>query len=288
MRGIRAVPVDMRQQSIVRRYVVHAPVTPLYRQPDPRSHWHNVLLTKGRIVEGQRHGRWVQVTRGRWSCYIPLCNLREVASMPYSENSPIMAVPTIKPNLCVQYLTGHPHANYTDQEIADVFVATYVPLCQAVGLDWVLVIAQMIVETGTLTSFWSARPQRNLAGIGVTGRHAQDRPPHEPNWAYNTQRNRWEEGICFAAIRWDAIPAHVGRVLAYATMQQERNLTQHSAVVKALQYRSLPIAFHGTAQILKALGKAHNPQGHAGAGWAVPGDTYGRQIAAVANAICAV
>ena len=36
-------------------------------------------------------------------------------------------------------------------------------------LDPLVAVAQMVLETGNLTSFWSQTPRRNPAGIGVTG-----------------------------------------------------------------------------------------------------------------------
>ncbi len=74
------------------------------------------------------------------------------------------------------YMLARPHDNYTDYDIQAVIVPTYFELSLRAGIDPVLAIAQMVHETGNLTSFWSARPQRNPAGLGVNGR-SQRRTP---------------------------------------------------------------------------------------------------------------
>jgi hypothetical protein len=152
----------------------------------------------------------------------------------------------------------------------------------AVGLDPYLAIAQMIHETGNLTSFWAARPQRNPAGIGVNGQKQSEPPADRANWAFNTQRSQWERGVSFASWQNDAIPAHVGRLLAYFLPKGAENDIQRAVIERGLRYRALPDTMRGSASILRQLGKAHNPTGQ---GWASPGSDYGAKIAAVANRI---
>jgi hypothetical protein len=125
-----------------------------------------------------------------------------------------------------------------------------------------LVIAQMIHETGNLTSPWSQRPNRNPAGIGVTGVPGA--------------------GVKFASWTNDAIPAHVGRVLAYALPEGRGTADQLTLIAKALSYRALPTRMRGSAPTLKQLGAAHNPHKE---GWAYPGTEYGERIAAIAERI---
>ncbi len=160
----------------------------------------------------------------------------------------------------------------------------YFATCTSVGIDPILVIAQMIHETGNLTSFWSARPQRNPAGIGVNSRKQVDRPTDPTGWAFNTQRQVWEMGLSFKTWKDDAIPAHVGRLLAYALPKGAEDAAQRDLIKRAMTYRSLPDRLRGTASTLKPLEKVHNP---AGDGWASPGADYGAKIAAVARQIAA-
>lgn len=150
------------------------------------------------------------------------------------------------------------------------------------GLDPWLAAAQCLHETANLTSWWCARPRRNPAGIGVTGQTrigtARDSMP--PSWAYDDADRIWRYGLSFRGWLSDSIPAHLGRLLAYATLPATRTPAQQQAVTTALSYRTLPAALHGSAPILQALGQVHNPSGH---GWASPGTDYGARIAAMAN-----
>jgi hypothetical protein len=203
---------------------------------------------------------------------------------PITADSTIIAPFRCTQRQAVAYILSRPHPNYTAADITLEIVPTYAEICAKGGVDLCIAIAQMAHETGNLASHWSAPPQYNPAGIGVNGR-SQDTAPVPPDgWVYNPQRNRWEQGISFHS--WDnAVPAHVGRQLAYALPAGTGTADQQSLVSEALRWRTMPKACRGSAPTLKALGKAHNPAGGKGCGWASPGDTYGTAIAAIANAI---
>jgi hypothetical protein len=200
----------------------------------------------------------------------------------YTEDSPLLAPPSASQEQMLAYILAHPHGNYSDDDIRTVIVPSYFAVCTSVGIDPALAIAQMIHETGNLTSFWSARPQRNPGGIGVNGRNQAQQPADTTGWAFNTQRQAWEMGKSFATWKDDAIPAHVGRLLAYALPKGAENPAQRALIERAMAYRPLPDKLRGTAPTLKPLGKAHNP---AGDGWASPGADYGARIAALAQKI---
>ncbi|MGQ9480566.1 glucosaminidase domain-containing protein [Chloroflexus sp.] len=206
----------------------------------------------------------------------------------YTADSPILGPQIAAMDQMSRYILSRPHGEYTEKDIADVIIPAYLRVCIPVGVDPVLAVAQMIHETGNLTSFWSQRPQRNPAGIGVTGQWQLHQPTDLRGWAYNTQRQRWEVGVRFATWADDAIPAHVGRLLAYALPEGSETPPQRELIAKALGYRPFPRVFRGSAQTLKQLGRAHNPLGAQGAGWASPGHTYGEAIARLANQILAV
>jgi hypothetical protein len=201
----------------------------------------------------------------------------------YTEDSPLLAPPSANLEPAVAYILSRPHDNYSD-DIRTRIVPSYFALCSGVGIDPVLAVAQMIHETGNLTSFWSARPQRNPAGIGVNSRKQVERPADTTTWAFNTQRQIWEMGLSFPSWKDDAIPAHVGRLLAYALPKGAEDAAQRELIERAMTYRSLPDKLRGTTPTLKPLGKAHNPVGD---GWASPGADYGAKIAAVARKIIA-
>lgn len=135
-----------------------------------------------------------------------------------------------------------------------------------------MLVAQMIHETGCLTAWWAERPRRNPAGIGVTGRSAPAEPARGA-WAWDGER--WKEGCSFLSWADHAIPAHVGRVLAYALAPGQGTDAQQALIAQALGVRPLPARFRGAAPTWEGLNGR----------WAVPGTTYAQRIAAVAAAI---
>lgn len=144
------------------------------------------------------------------------------------------------------------HGEYSKAEVRAI-LKTYVTTCKAAGLDPLLVVSQMVLETGNLTSHWSQPPRRNPAGIGVTG---------EPGM-----------GISFPS--WDkAVRAHTGRLLAYAIPKGEENAAQRKLIKEALAVRPLPDDRRGRAPAL---------QGLAGT-WATD-PKYAQKIVRVANEI---
>lgn len=199
-----------------------------------------------------------------------------------SENTPILSPASASFEQIATYILSRPCGEYTANDIRNVILPTYYQLCVEVGIDPTLAVAQMIHETGNLSSFWATRPQRNPAGIGVNGKFQADKPADSTNWAFNTQRQRWEFGLSFATWKDDSIPAHVGRLLAYVLPIGSENEAQRALIARALRYRGLPDRMRGSAPTLKPLGRAHNPTG---SGWASPGTDYGAKIAAIAERI---
>lgn len=158
---------------------------------------------------------------------------------------------------------------YEEAGIREI-VGGYRSLGERVGVDWFLAIAQMCHETGSLTSFWCARPRRNPAGIGVDGTTSAT-PPQDPiGWAYNDTANppRWERGLSFASWVGESIPAHLGRLLAYALPAGAGTPEQQEMISVALNVRPLPAAFRGVAPTIFGLNQR----------WAVPGTEYGQRI----------
>ncbi len=198
-----------------------------------------------------------------------------------SEDATIISPPRAIFEQCVRYILARKHG-YSNGDVG-VIVAHYFDRCQPVGVDPLVAIAQMLHETGNLTSFWSQRPQRNPAGIGVNGEWS--RVPTK-GYVYNTQRSRWERGLSFPDWQKDSIPAHIGRLVAYAVPSVQWNAAQQAIVAQALEYRGLPTKCWGSAPTLKLLGAAPNPVD--GCGWAGNGEEgqmYGARIAAIMNAI---
>lgn len=170
------------------------------------------------------------------------------------------------------WLAPRADPSYSDDAIWEI-VQAYRNIGANVGLDWFVAIAQMAHETGHLTSFWSQRPQRNPAGIGVTGVGQADPPADTNGWAYNTQRNRWERGLSFGSWAGEAIPAHLGRLLAYALRDDQANPAQLSLIQYALSKRGITDTKRGVATTWIGLNGR----------WADPGTTYGQTLLALAQ-----
>jgi hypothetical protein len=151
-----------------------------------------------------------------------------------------------------------------------VIIGRYQQLGDWAGVDWFLALAQMAHETGSLTSWWSQRPRRNPAGIGVTGATRPGDPGVPPGaaWAWDDHDAVWREGVSFATWVDDAVPAHLGRLLAYAVPAGQETPEQASLITAALGYRGLPAGYRGSAPTVLGLNGR----------WAVPGDGYGEAI----------
>lgn len=176
----------------------------------------------------------------------------------------------------VAWLTPRADASYTDYDVQTI-VEAYRSIGDSVGVDWFVAIAQMAHETGSMTSWWSQRPRRNPAGIAVTGRTSASGPESPPglHWAWDDRSSIWREGVSFPDWVGEAIPAHLGRLLAYALRDDQANAAQRALIAKALSYRALPASFRGgSPRWVDLNGK-----------WAVPGTTYGQSIINLARRI---
>lgn len=196
----------------------------------------------------------------------------------YREDSPIMGKPIIPReraiNNIVQLLSQRPYRTLPTETLTAI-AQWYADVGEQCGVDWLVAVAQMIHETGGLTSFWSQPPRHNLAGIGVTGASSIV-PRDDPMWQYDPQRNKWLYGVSFPSYE-AGVRAHLGRLLAYATKPDVRIAEQQALIDEALSYRALPAHLHGSApRWIDLNGK-----------WAVPGATYGQRIIQLANQLVA-
>jgi hypothetical protein len=167
-----------------------------------------------------------------------------------SSASPLLAPPRATVEQALAYLRERPHGEYSDDDLGRVILPAYWQIATSVGLDPLLAVAQLLRETDNLTSFWAARPQRNPAGIGVTGRTSPTRPA-EGAWA--ERDGVWLEGISFASWEKESIPAHLGRLLAYALRDDQAAPEQRALIARALQVRPLPPDYRGAAPTLAGL-----------------------------------
>lgn len=187
-------------------------------------------------------------------------------------DTPLLGPPTGTATQAIRWLAPRADPSYADPAIAEI-VTGYARIGGELGLDWFTALAQLCHETGNLTSFWSLRPQRNPAGIGVTGQTAGG---PAPGYALNTQKRppKWEKGISFASWVEQAIPAHLGRLLIYALpAAQEPTPLQQRAMRYAESVRPVLPELHGACPTLMSLNGR----------WAVPGTEYGQRIAQLAQ-----
>ncbi|MGB9750988.1 glucosaminidase domain-containing protein [Roseiflexus castenholzii] len=191
---------------------------------------------------------------------------------PILDNAPLVGPATGTEHMAINWFVPRADRSYTAFDIG-MIIGAYRAIGEIAGIDWFLALAQMAHETGHLTSFWSLRPQRNPAGIGVTGEWRADPPPDPTGWAYNTQRQRWERGISFPTWAEHAIPAHLGRLLAYALTDEQANDAQRTLITTALAVRPLSPALRGVAPTILGLNGR----------WAFPGTTYGQSIVTLAR-----
>lgn len=177
------------------------------------------------------------------------------ATSPYTINSKVLATPFASQTSVIKRVPA-PSLNYDELWIRTFLMPLYWRKATAAGLDPVLAIAQLLHETANLGSFWSADPQNNPAGIGVTGDWrpvAEAQPQPAEFWRQNPQRgNRWERGNSFAD--WEvASDAHLGRLLAYALPAGQGTSLQKRLIDYALLVRPLPAAYRGIAPTLAGL-----------------------------------
>ena len=193
--------------------------------------------------------------------------MRDFLPAQAPKDLPILGLPSGTVEEAVRVLAPRAVNNGYSYDDVRAIVQAYEQVGSSVGVDWFLAIAQMAHETGYLTSYWSARPQNNPAGLGVEGQSSSTNP-NQPGWVFNTQRNMWEKGLSFPTWRDDAVPAHIGRLLAYALRDDQATPAQKAMITKALAYRALPSNLRGIAPTVVGLNGR----------WAYPGTTYGQRI----------
>jgi hypothetical protein len=156
---------------------------------------------------------------------------KDGAAPPVTRTSPLLAPPRASAATLEAYVCARPHGRYTDADVRTI-VGLYERTAIAVGLDPLLVVAQMVLETGNLSSEWSQPPRRNPAGIGVTG--APGEGVSFPNWK-------------------SAVRAHVGRLLAYSLPNGGETPAQLKLIDEALDWRPLPERLRGGGPNLAKL-----------------------------------
>jgi len=210
--------------------------------------------------------------------------INDLNRMNPTSQSPILGPASATAAQCIAYIKSRPHGTYTVDDVATI-VRVYFGQAELVGVDPVVAIAQMIHETGNLTSALSQRadkykrPLRNPAGIGVNG--DQSSIPLG-GYVWDSDRGMYRRCVGFRSWADESIPAHLGRLLAYALPVDAASPIQQEYIDQALRFRGLPAAMRGSSPRLEQLGASRNPTRN---GWASPGDRYGAAIAEVMTAI---
>jgi hypothetical protein len=195
-----------------------------------------------------------------------------------TRNSPIMRPWSRNVEEVVAYMSNRPLCRYTNEEIAGIIIPAYFDEGERVGVDPVIAVAQMIHETGFLTSWWCDRPRRNPAGIGVTGQMKPTATAEEKNsnaWAYDPSLKIWKKGLLFANWTEESIPAHIARLLGYAVKKENMTGEQLAYYEEHTARRPLPARVQGCAPTLAGLEGT----------WAVPGKGYADRLASHCNMI---
>ena len=170
--------------------------------------------------------------------------------------------------------------NYTPLEICQI-VQYYWKYGIRVGIDPVIAVVQMLHETGNLTSWWSMRPRRNPAGLGVNGRKIYNQGQKDllngldvEVWHYNEVNSLWEHGHVFSS--WNqAVRAHIGHLLCYALEDSDMNKQQRYISQCSPRRKKMPSIYRGCARVITDLNGR----------WAVPGKNYGFSILTILNEI---
>jgi hypothetical protein len=153
-------------------------------------------------------------------------------------SSTILAAPRatraqLRRHLVARHDANPGQSHLKDKTLADI-VQLYFGTCESVGLDPLVAVSQMELETGHLTSKPSQPPRRNPAGIGITGQGVQG--VSFPNWS-------------------KAVRGHVGRLAAYAIPSGEGTPAQKALIAEALAVRPLPPEKRGKAIRVRGLSK---------------------------------
>jgi len=191
-------------------------------------------------------------------------------------DTPLMGPPRATSATLINAITSRGTRQYTDFDV-QVIVEHYWGIASAVGVDPLLAVAQMVLETDNLRSWWAARPRRNPAGLGVTGERRTTMPPEPERHEWSQDAHSWVRGLSFPT--WQhSVRAHIGRLLAYALRHDQASAAQQQLLDEALALRPLPNDYRGCAPTLRGLNGR----------WAVPGEDYAERIARIANTIRAV
>jgi hypothetical protein len=189
-------------------------------------------------------------------------------------DTPLSEIYALPARVYIDFIAKRDNGGYKDYDIATI-VSHYIEVGQGAQIDPLFLISQMCHECGYLSSWWSQRPRRNPAGIGVTGRTSTkiDRPGQD--WIWNAERRLWVQGYTFNTWR-DSALAHYGHLLGYMLTDVQLDTDSRKSITACdPRLSAIPKSSRGVAKCLRDLNGR----------WAVPGTTYATRICAIATAI---
>jgi hypothetical protein len=153
------------------------------------------------------------------------------------------------------YVQSGERAKY-DDDTQELIVGTYFATCDAIGVDPLLVVSQLIVETDNLTG--SSAQRSRLDPVGIAAARSPDAWTGFRSWL-------------------QASRVHAGLVLAFALPKGAENDVQARLLDEALRWRTVPDNDRGSAPTLDRFARLWTaPQ---------PPKDYAERIRRIANTI---
>jgi hypothetical protein len=212
------------------------------------------MVQIGALVRG-RYRAWVATGAG----FVDLADLepidapapRPFVPRPISVHTAIIGEPRGDAGRMLDVICSRDTGEYTRRDLERFIIPTYFQVCAAVGVDPLIALAQTCHETAHFTSWWAARPRRNPAGLGVD--RGPSVVPYPGNVPAAFDGAMWRAGLSFPTWCKHAIPAHVGRLVAYAVPPEQYTEAQRALVDYALSCRPLSDDLRGAAPTLADL-----------------------------------
>ncbi len=244
-------------------------------------------LVRGKIVTGQtiaNSNKWLWISNG-WG-FIHSSDITPFyATTPrvYTKDSSFIGFYEVNKEKILNFIfNDNPHCKYTKDEVLG-FIDQYIQLGKRFNLDYWLIIAQSLHETGKYTSFWSARPQRNGCGYGVEGnkqKYISWEQQQSGLWAFNSMVGLWEYGVSFDTWK-KSIDTHVAHLLSYIYTDEEMTEDMLLFSSKSLRKKNIPPHYRGKGKQIQGLTQT----------WAVSkvlppdGERYHDKIIKLANSL---
>lgn len=215
----------------------------------------NEVVEIGALVPGL-YRAWIANGAG----FVRLIDLAPVENMPKRQvapqseitpDTPLLGTARISEEAAFNAVCSRSTGEYTRRDFGLYILPTLFQLCRTAGIDPLISLAQICHETDNFSSWWAARPRRNPAGLGVTGEKSA--VPFRGDKPAVWDGGMWVAGLSFPTWCQHALPACIGRQVAYAVPEAQRNAAQRALVEIAMGYRSLRRGLHGTAPTIKGL-----------------------------------